>query len=115
MLSPKRLAAPIDRHVVPRNASVVAVCGQLGHNRPKCPAAPAATANLVVDNNIGCPNDVTAVTEVVPPLLLSHQLKITTSILIWEVSGSGNNRKEPSELFWTNPVWKLRMLVFLIS
>jgi DNA polymerase III epsilon subunit-like protein len=43
------------------------VCGQLSHNRRKCPAAPAATANPVANNNAIGPNAVTAVAKVIPP------------------------------------------------
>jgi hypothetical protein len=32
------------------------VCGQLGHNCPKCMVAPAATANLVGNNNCSMRN-----------------------------------------------------------
>jgi DNA polymerase III epsilon subunit-like protein len=58
-----------------------------------------------------------------PPLLPSYQLKKTTSILIGEVSfmlfsiwkqqeGVGRETKSSSwrQIFWMNPVWKLRML-----
>jgi hypothetical protein len=52
MLSPKRPTAPINRPAAKQRK-----CGvfQLGHKRQKCPAAPAAPANPVVDNNVGGP------------------------------------------------------------
>jgi hypothetical protein len=65
MLSPKRPPASINRPVAKQ--CKCGVCSQLGHNRRKCPAAPAATANLVANNNAVGPNAVTAVAEVVPP------------------------------------------------
>jgi hypothetical protein len=51
MSSPKRPAAPIDRPVAKQ--CKCGVCGQLGHNRRKCPAAPAAPAAPVVDGQVG--------------------------------------------------------------
>jgi hypothetical protein len=42
MSSRKRPAAPIDRPVAKQRKC--GVCGQLGHNRQKCPAAPEAPA-----------------------------------------------------------------------
>jgi DNA polymerase III alpha subunit (gram-positive type) len=65
MPSPKRPAAPIDRPVAKQRKC--GVCGQLGHNRRKCPAAPAATAAPVVDGQVGDGNDVNNVTKDVPP------------------------------------------------
>jgi DNA polymerase III epsilon subunit-like protein len=65
MSSPKRPAAPIDRPVAKQRKC--GVCGQLGHNRRKCPAAPAATAAPVVDGQVGDGNVATTVTEVAPP------------------------------------------------
>jgi hypothetical protein len=65
MSSPKRPAAPIDRPVAKQ--CKCGVCGQLGHNRRKCPAAPAATAAPVVDGQVRDGNDVNSVTKDVPP------------------------------------------------
>jgi DNA polymerase III alpha subunit (gram-positive type) len=65
MSSPKRPAAPIDRPVAKQRKC--GVCGQLGHNRRKCPAAPAATAAPVVDGQVDDGNLVNSVTEDVPP------------------------------------------------
>jgi hypothetical protein len=70
MLSQKRPTAPINRPVAKQRKC--GVCGQLGHNCQKCQAVPAATALPVVDGSIGGPNDVTVVTKVGPPLLLSY-------------------------------------------
>jgi hypothetical protein len=124
MSSPKRPAAPINRPVAKQHKC--GVCGQLGHNRRKCPAAPAAPAAPVVDGQVGDGNDVNGVTEVIPPLLLSYQLKKTTSLLIGEVSfmlfsiwkqqeGVGRGTKSLSWLqsFWMKMVLKLRMPLFL--
>jgi hypothetical protein len=63
--SPKRPAALIDRPIAKQRKC--GVCGQLGHNRRKCPAAPAATAAPVVDGQVGDGNDVNSVTKDVPP------------------------------------------------
>jgi hypothetical protein len=54
MPSPKRPAASIDRPVAKQRKC--GVCGQLGigHNRQKCPVAPAATANPDACNNKCC-------------------------------------------------------------
>ena len=84
MSSPKRPAAPIDRPVAKQRKC--GVCGQLGHNRRKCPAAPAATAAPAVDGQVGDGNGVDDVTEYVPPLLLSYKPKIGEVSLIGEVS-----------------------------
>jgi DNA polymerase III epsilon subunit-like protein len=65
MSSPKRPAAPIDRPVATQRKC--GVCGQLGHNRQKCPAAPAAPAAPIIDGQVGDGNDVNGVTEVIPP------------------------------------------------
>jgi hypothetical protein len=84
MPSLKRPASAIERPVAKQRKCDV--CGQLGHNRRKCPAAPAASAAPVVDGQVGDGNDVNSVTEVIPSLLWSYQLEKTTSILIGEVS-----------------------------
>jgi hypothetical protein len=65
MLSPKRPVASIDRPVAKQRKC--GVCGQLSHNRRKCPAIPAAAAAPVVEGQVGGPNDVTNVTKVAPP------------------------------------------------
>jgi DNA polymerase III epsilon subunit-like protein len=91
MSSPKRPAAPIDRPVAKQRKC--GVCGQLGHNRQKCPAAPAAPAAPIVDGQVGDGNDVNGVTKVIPPLLLSYQLKKTTSLLIGEVETTDRSRQ----------------------
>jgi hypothetical protein len=65
MSSLKRPAASINRPVVKQRKC--GVCGhQLGHNRQKWLAAPAATANPAV-NNDARPNAATAVAKAVPP------------------------------------------------
>jgi hypothetical protein len=64
-MSSPRPAASIDRPVAKQRKC--GVCGQLGHNRRKCLAAPAATANPVANNNAVGPNAVTPVAGVVPP------------------------------------------------
>jgi hypothetical protein len=65
MSSPKRPAAPINRPDAKQ--CKCGVSGQLGHNRRKCPAAPAATAAPIVDSQVGDGNDVNSVTEDIPP------------------------------------------------
>jgi hypothetical protein len=84
LLSPKRPAASINRPVAKQRKC--GVCGHLSHNRQKCPAVPAAAAAPVVKGQVGSPNDVTNVTKVAPPLLLSNQLLIKISTLIGGVS-----------------------------
>jgi hypothetical protein len=124
MSSPKRPAAPIDRPVAKQ--SKCGVCGQLGHNRRKCPAAPAATATPVVGSQVRDGNDVSSVTKDVTPLLLSYKLKIMVPTLIGEVSfmlfliwkqhkGEGRGTKSLRWLlsFWMKMVLKLRMCLFL--
>jgi DNA polymerase III epsilon subunit-like protein len=54
MLSPKRPASAIKRPVAKQRKC--GVCGQLGHNRQKCPAAPAAPAAPVVNGQVDGPN-----------------------------------------------------------
>jgi hypothetical protein len=65
MSSPKTPAAPINRPVAKQRKC--GVCGQHGHNRRKCPAAPAATATPIVNGQVGDGNDVNSATEDVPP------------------------------------------------
>jgi hypothetical protein len=124
MSSPKRPAAPIDRPVAKQRKC--GVCGQLGHNPRKCPAAPAAAAAPVIDGQVRDGNDVNSVTKDVPPLLPSYKLKILVPTLIGEVSfmlfliwkqqeGVGRGTKSLSWLpsCWMKMVSKLRMRLFL--
>jgi hypothetical protein len=124
MLSLKRPAASINRPVAKQGK--YGVCGHLSHNHRKCTAVPAAAATPVVEGQVGSPNDVTDVTKVAPPLLLSNQLLIKISTLIGEVSvmffliwkqqegvGRGTKLLSWRQPFWTKAVSKLRMLLFL--
>ena len=106
MSSPKRPAAPIDRPVAKQRKC--GVCGQLGHNRRKCPAAPAATAAPAVDGQVGDGNGVDDVTEYVPPPPPVLQAEDWGSIIDWgsvlyvvfdlETTGRSRQRDEIIEL-----------------
>jgi DNA polymerase III alpha subunit (gram-positive type) len=106
MPSPKRPAAPINRPVAKQRKC--GVCGQLGHNRRKCPAAPAAPAAPVVGDQVRDGNDVNGVTEVIPlppPVLPPEENNINIDwgsvlyvVFDLETTGRSRQRDEIIEL-----------------
>jgi hypothetical protein len=82
MSSPKRPASSIKRPVVKQ--CKCGVCGQLGHNRRKCPAAPAAPAAPVVDGQVDGPNFENNVEEADSPPPLVPTANDDASYIDWD-------------------------------